>query len=196
MQKNGPKSVFCHARYSATLIRNPTSTALSSVGTGQLSLARTHDRRGDGDHQRDTHAVGPPGQVGQVAVKRRRRTDRRRTPRSRSGTSFWAIIGIATSALPRRPSTNVKRSIVPIFRRAFAVCFVQQDLPQTHGVGRDLYSSPWMYSRASSTRRPSAGRSTSFVRNPKARMFVSCLDLVTLTVMSFWRVCSPMTCPA
>ena len=32
--------------------------------------------------------------------------------------------------------------------------------------------------------------------DPEARMLVSCLALVTLTVMSFWRVCSPITCPS
>ena len=32
-------------------------------------LARTDGGRRNGGHQRDAHAVGPPGEVGQVAVK-------------------------------------------------------------------------------------------------------------------------------
>ena len=58
------------------------------------------------------------------------------------------------------------------------------------------YSSPWMYSRASSNVKTFGGAIEVFSSEPEARMLVSCLDLVTLTVMSFWRVCSPMTCPS
>ena len=58
------------------------------------------------------------------------------------------------------------------------------------------YSSPWMYSSASSSVKTFGGAIDVLSSDPEARMFVSCLALVTLTVMSFWRVCSPITCPS
>ncbi len=70
--------------------------------------------------------------------------------------------------------------------------FVQQDLAQAHGVRSDfhvfvlldvfegLFEREYLW----------AGRSRFFSSDPEARMFVSCLALVTFTVMSFWRVCS------
>ena len=58
------------------------------------------------------------------------------------------------------------------------------------------YSSSLMYSSASSSVKTFGGVITALSSEPEARMFVSCLDLVTFTVMSFWRVCSPITCPS
>ena len=53
-----------------------------------------------------------------------------------------------------------------------------------------------MYSRASSSENTLGGAIEVFSSDPEARMFVSCLALVTFTVMSFWRVCSPITWPS
>ena len=58
------------------------------------------------------------------------------------------------------------------------------------------YSSAWMYSNASSSVKTFGGAIEGLSSDPEARMLVSCLALVTLTVMSFWRVCSPITCPS
>lgn len=58
------------------------------------------------------------------------------------------------------------------------------------------YSSSLMYSSASSSEKILGGAIDALSSEPEARMLVSCLALVTLTVMSPARVLSPMTSPS
>ena len=68
---------------------------------------------------------------------------------------------------------------------------VQQDLAQAHGVRSDFHVFVLLDVFEGLFEREYLGGAIEvFSSDPEARMFVSCLALVTFTVMSFWRVCS------